>query len=283
MRKRMMWKKISLTLVLVVAQFCYGDFLDDRIQNFIGEDVYKINRNFIDKIFQDKQLFFQDGVLDNKKILETLKSNGLLNLKFDSPKEVNIIFSSHTSPIFLLRTVNSVLASMGYSYFEVKKAEYDGGIASIMFGFASEYMIDPLIILEEMNKRGYIFNDVKKINQQAWEYDVTLFDPRLSNAKNIEPGDTLDLKEVSGEYWLQISDVWGNMSITANNVDWRPKIVFFDKNLQIIDILQKQTNIASITFNVLKDVRFILISDSKNPTALKGGIKVEFSDFKEGR
>ena len=279
----MMWKKISLTLALALAQVCYGDFLDDRIQNFIGEDMYKVNRNFIDKIFQDRQLFFQDGVLDNKKILETLKSNGLLNLKFDSPKEVNIVFSSHTSPIFLLRTVNSVLASMGYSYFEVKKAEYDGGIASIVFGFASEYMIDPLIILEEMNKRGYIFNNVKKINQQAWEYDVTLFDSRLSNAKNIELGDSIDLKEVSGEYWLQISDVWGNMSIIANNVDWKPKIVFFDKNLQIIDILKKHTNITNITFNVLKDVRFILVSDSKNPTALKSGIRVEFNDFKEGR
>ena len=61
---------------------------------------------------------------NHKKILETLKNNGLLKLKFDSPKEVNIVFSSPTSPIFLLRTVNSVLASMGYSYFEIHYTLY---------------------------------------------------------------------------------------------------------------------------------------------------------------
>lgn len=247
----------------------------------MGDNTYRVNKNFIDKIFLNRQAFFQDGVIDNKKILETLKSNGLLNLKFNSPKEVNIIFSSQTSPIFLLRTVNSVLSSMGYSYFEVKKAEYDGKIASIIFGFTGEYMIDPLIILEEMNKRGYIFNDIQKINEQAWEYDVTLLDSRLANAKNIELGDNIDLKEVSGEYWLQVSDIGGNMSITSNSAEWKPKIVFFDKNLHIIDILNKQTNINNIAFNILKDVRFILVSDMRSSTILKSGIRVEFNDFKE--
>lgn len=273
-----MHKKISF-FILFLTGICWADFLDDKIKNFINEDAYRVNKNFIDKIFFNRQAFFQDGVIDNKKVLETLKSNGLLNLKFNSPKEVNIIFSSKTSPIFLLRTVNSVLASMGYSYFEVKKAEYDEGRSSIIFGFTSEYMIDPLIILEEMNKRGYIFNDVQKINEQAWGYDVTLFDSRLANAKNIELGDSLDLKEVSGEYWLQISDIGGNMNIISNSAEWKPKIVFFDKNLHIVDILNKKTSINNITFNVLKDVRFILISDTRSSTILKSGIRVEFNHF----
>lgn len=275
-----MCKKISLFILFFIG-ICWGDFLDDKIKNFINEDTYRINKNFIDKIFFNRQAFFQDGIIDNKKILETLKSNGLLNLKFNNPKEVNIIFSSQTSPIFLLRTVNSVLASMGYSYFEVKKAEYDEGRSSIIFGFTSEYMIDPLIILEEMNKRGYIFNDVQKINDQAWGYNVTLFDSRLANARNIELGDSLDLKEVSGEYWLQISDIGGNMNIISNSAEWKPKIVFFDKNLHIVDILNKKTNINNIAFNVLKDVRFILISDTRSSTILKSGIRVEFHSFDE--
>lgn len=268
-------------LTFIFISVCYGDFLSDKIKNFIGEDTYRVNRNFIEKIFVNRQDFFQEGIVDNKKVLETLKNNGLLSLKFDSPKEVNIIFSSQTSPIFLLRTVNSVLASMGYSYFEVKKADYDDGFASIIFGFTSEYMIDPLIVLEEMNKRGYIFNNVRKINDQAWEYDVTLFDSRLLNARNIDLGDSLEFKEVSGEYWLQISDVSGNINIVANSAEWKPKIVFFDKDLHIVDILKKQTSINNITFNILKDVRFILISDLRNPTILKSGIRIEFSEFGE--
>lgn len=274
---------------LFILVFCLGfgatgiELLDKRIRNFIGDDVYRVNQNFIQKIFQNPEDFYEDGFLNHKKILETLKNNGLLKLKFDSPKEVNIVFSSPTSPIFLLRTVNSVLASMGYSYFEVKKAEYDEGLSSIVFGFMSEYMIDPLIVIEEMNKRGYIFNNVYKLNAQAWQYDVTLIDSKIGNAYNIDIGDSLDLKEVGGEYWLQIPEVSGNINITTKVSDWKPKIVFFDKNLQIIDILKKESNVKSITFNVLKNIRFILISDVQNPIVIKNGIKVDFKGFKERR
>lgn len=267
-------------IVLFLTQIHGSEFLFEKIQNFIGDDVFRVNKNFIEKLFSRKEDFFRDGVLDNKRILETLKSNGLLNLKFDTPKEVSIIFSSHTSPIFLLRSVNNALASMGYSYFEVKKAEYIEGVAQIVFSFTSEYMIDPLIVLEEMNKRGYIFNEIVRINTQTWEYNVNLFDSKLSNAKNIELGDDIEIKEVSGEYWLQISDVSGNLNIVSNTAEWKPKIIFFDKNLHIIDILKKEEALSNITFNILKDVRFILITDAQNPVVIKNGIRVIFTGFK---
>ncbi|MCE3036215.1 hypothetical protein LW135_00010 [Helicobacter sp. faydin-H20] len=267
-------------VVIVFVQNCFtNDFLFDRVRNFVGDEVFKINKNFIEKLFSQQQIFFRDGVLDNKKVLETLKNNGLMSLKFNSPKDVSIVFSSHTSPIFLLRSVNNALASMGYSYFEVKKAEYENNISKIIFSFTSEYMIDPLIVIEEMNKRGFIFNKVKRINMQAWEYDVDILDSKIANAKSIEIGDSLDLKEVSGEYWLQIFEISGNMNITANSIDWKPKIIFFDKNLHIIDILKKEEVMTNIAFNVLKDVRFILISDAQNPINIKNGIKVIFSGF----
>ena len=268
-----------IACIISLFFLCQADALNDRIKNFIGDDIYRINQNFIDKIFQNHQDFLVDGILNHRKILENLKTNGLLNLKFDSPKEVNIVFSSQTSPIFLLRTVNGVLASMGYSYFEVKKAEYDDNLSTIVFGFMSEYMIDPLIVIEEMNKRGYIFADVKRLNAQAWQYDVSLIDSRLSNAKNIDLGDSLELKEVGGEYWLQLPDISGNMEIQVQASDWHPKIVFFDKNLQIIDILKKESSSKNITFNVLKDVRFILVSDLQNPIVLKTGIRVIFKNL----
>ncbi|CBG39955.1 putative hypothetical periplasmic protein [Helicobacter mustelae 12198] len=265
---------------IFLLQGLFADFLLDKVQNFAGESVFQVNRNFIDRLFENREAFFRDGVLDNKKILETLKNNGLLNLKFDAPKEVSIMFSSHTSPIFLLRSVNSTLASMGYSYFEVKKAEYNEGVARIVFSFMSEYMIDPLIVIDEMNKRGYIFNNISRINMQAWEYDVNLLDSKLPNAHNVEIGDNFEIKEVSGEYWLQTPDVSGNMNIIANTTEWHPKIIFFDKNLHIIDILKKEESLNNLTFNILKEVRFILVSDNQNPIVLKNGIKVMFSSFK---
>lgn len=276
-----MRKSWLLALVFSLVSVLYADVMEDSIRNFIGDDIYRVNQNFIQRIFQDRQKFYEDGYLNYKKILETLKNNGLLKLKFDSPKEVNIVFYSPTSPIFLLRTVNSVLASMGYSYFEVKRAEYEDGFSTIVFGFMGEYMIDPLIMIDEMNKRGYIFDRVRKLNAQAWQYDVTLIDSKIGNAYGIDIGDSLDLKEVGGEYWLQTPDISGNINIVAKSNDWQPKIVFFDKNLQIIDILKKKSSVKNITFNILRNVRFILVSDVRNPVAIKNGIRVEMKAFKE--
>ncbi len=272
-------KRLVFFLILMLA--LRADSLDDCIRNFVGSDVYKINQNFIQRIFSSRQDFYKDRALNHKKILETLKNNGLLKLRFDAPREVSITFSSSTSPIFLLRSINGVLASMGYSYFEARKAEYDGRLSTIVFGLMSEHMIDPLIVIEEMNKRGYIFNDVKRVSSQAWQYDVELIDSRLGDAHNIDLGDDVDLKEVSGEYWLQISNVSGVMEISTRAENWRPKIIFFDKNLQIIDILKKSTRVKKLTFNVLKSARFVLVSDMQNPIAIKTGIQVVFKEFGE--
>ncbi|PAF47025.1 hypothetical protein BKH41_08300 [Helicobacter sp. 12S02232-10] len=257
----------------------FGDGFDDKIQNLIGSQSYSVNKNFIDRIFRDKQSFYTDGRIDIKKLVTTLKDNGLLTLKFNEPSELHITFVSQTTPIFLTRSINSALSSMGYSYFAVSKAEYIEGMAKITFSFSTEHALDPAIIIDELAKRGYLFTDIKRNSIFDWEYDIELVEPKLANAREISPSEeVLEVREVSGEYWFSATGS-GNITITAKTPYWRPRIVLYDKNLQIINLISQSTTANKITFSLLDGVRFIMVSDTQNPAIIKNGIQVKFEEF----
>ncbi|PAF52782.1 hypothetical protein [Helicobacter sp. 13S00477-4] len=254
----------------------FGDALDDKIQNLIGMQSYNVNRNFIDRIFQNKNDFYTDGRIDIQKLMATLKDNGLLVLKFKEPAELNVAFVSQTTPIFLTRSINSTLSSMGYSYFAVSKAEYIDGIAKITFSFSTEHALDPSIVINELLKRGYFFTDIKRNSIYDWEYDIELIDPKLANAREISSADgIIDVRDVSGEYWFSTQDS-GNIAIKAKTSSWHPRIILYDKNLQIINLINQTTPTNKITFSLLDGVRFIMISDTQNPAIIKNGIQIQF-------
>lgn len=268
----------KLCLCLFVFGFVWGDVLDDKVRNLIGDRFYSLNKNFINRLFKDKDDFYDKDVINIKKVVEILRDNGLIILKFDKPSDLNITFISQTTPIFLARSINSALSSMGYSYFAVSKAQYVEGVATITFSFSTEHALDPSIIISELNKRGYIFNDIKRKSITNWEYNLKLMEPRLANAKDIYPSDIVEVSEVSGEYWFALHD-GGNMTIITKARDWRPRIVFYDKNLQIVDLITQNTPSHKVTFSLLDGVSFVMVSDIQNPANIKNGIRVEFKSL----
>ncbi|PAF45043.1 hypothetical protein [Helicobacter sp. 11S02596-1] len=270
--------KIAISIALFLS-LAFADALDDKIENLIGTQAYNVNKNFINRIFNNKQAFYVDGRIDIKKLVATLKDNGLLILKFSQPSELNITFVSQTTPIFLTRSINSALSSMGYSYFAVSKAEYTAGIAKITFSFATEHALEPSIMIDELNKRGYIFTDIKRNSIFDWEYDIELVDPKLANAREISPSnEVLEVREVSGEYWFSTKDS-GNITITAKTPYWRPRIVLYDKDLQIINLISQTSTTKKITFSLLEGIRFIMVSDIQNPAIIKNGLEIKFEEF----
>lgn len=272
-----MIKKLLIFFAISVW-FLHADILDEKVQNLIGMQSYNVNKNFIDRIFADRESFYSDGRLDIKKVVTKLKDNGLLILKFNEPGDLNITFASQTTPIFLARSVNSALSSMGYSYFAVSQAEYSKGMSKITFSFSTEHALDPSIIINELAKRGYIFLDIKRNSISNWEYDVELVNPKLANTKQLEAPQTLQTTEVSGEYWFSIKGN-GNITITANNSAWRPRIVLYDKNLQIINLITQSATTKQITLTILDGVSFIMVTDVQNPAIIKNGIQIDFQNF----
>lgn len=252
-----------------------GGALEDKIHNLIGDRFYLTNRHFIDRVFKNSSSFYDaQGALQVRKVIDTLKSNGLLPLKFSKPSTLRVSFEAQSTPLLLLKTIQSVLSLMGYSYVMVLEMEYKQGWSKATFAFTTEYALDPTILANLFAKKGFVFNDLKRDNLQSWHYFFQVHMPKLANAISIIPtGHFRTLREISGEYWLDMA-YGGKLHIIANTSNWQPKISFFDASLHMLDFVYNNTPTSKMSIFVPDQIRFIKISDMQNPIVLKNGIKV---------
>lgn len=259
---------------ILCLQLLWGDVLDEKIKNLIGEKNYQVNANFIQNIFRDKSLFYTNGGINMKNVVQALKNNGLLILKFSSPLEVQLNFVARTSPVLLTRTINDILSSMGYAFFNVQKADYNNGITSLSFVFVTEHTPDLSIIMSELEKRGIRCIDIKHQNAQNWEYLLEIDNPQIPNARLLLTNQPLVLRDVSGQYWLSLQ-TQGKIKISAQS-KWYPRIVLYDRNLRILDSISSQDSKTSVSVKVPQGVSFVMITDGNNPMNLRNGINVEY-------
>lgn len=267
--------------ILLISVSLWGDEVDESIENFIGKDSFYTNQNFINRLFRDKQKFYiSEQNIDYFAVLKTLKDNGLLELVFKQPSEVRIRFIAKTKPIFLTRLVNSTLSSLGYSYFTVAKARYSQEQSDLTFLLVTEHIVDPVVMLNELKKRGLNAKRVYRENAFDWVYDLNIQDWTMVNATILDTTTRLELKNISGEYWF-VAKSAGSLKITKKNnrIDWYPRIVLFDKNLQILEIITQESLAKSAEITINDKTAFVMVTDLNNPARLKYGITIQFTPF----
>ncbi|WP_121020663.1 hypothetical protein [Helicobacter vulpis] len=269
-----------LVLWLSWQGFLAGDALEDKIKNLTGERFYQTNKNFITRVFAKRDSFYTQGELRARKVVDTLKENGLLPLKFGKPSVLQVSFQAKTTPLLLLKTAQSVLASMGYAYFMVLEVDYKDTWSKAIFALKTEYALDPTLIASLFAKKGFVFTDLERHSLQDWVYYFGVRTPKIANSATIIPsGNYLALKEISGEYWLDMG-YSGRLHIVANTNTWHPQISFFDESLRMLDFTHSTTPTSQISVDIPNRVRFIKVSDMKNPLILKAGIKVLLEPLK---
>ncbi len=273
---------VRILLISILCIFLYADgnaysnLLHEKIINILGDNSYTRNKIFINKIFSNQTNFYKNGSLDIYKVIHTLQSNGLLKLKFDSPMEFNIVFTAETSPIFLLRSINKSLASMGYSYWTTNEASYQENVAKLRISLMTEHIVDPIALLNELQKSGFVSISVSRDSDNQWTYELLLMDSKIPDSRFISKGNSLLITEVVGEYWLELGSSEGRLEIaTRNNRSFNPSIVFFDKDLNILEV-QNLSRRSNVNINVVKNTKFIKIKDSVSPVNINSGINVRF-------
>ncbi len=248
--------------------------LESKIINLIGEADYNRNKSFIAKIFSPQSNFYQGGNLDIYKVISVLQNNGLLKLKFSAPQEFSAIFVAQTSPILLLKTINQSLSYMGYSYWIPSEAVYENDTTTIRISLTTEHIIDPIILLNELSKNGFVVVNINKNKQNEWEYSLSLAASKIQNSTFVAKGNNLNIYEVSGQYWLEVGGL-GRLEVQSiNNKNFNPKVVFFDKNLNVLDI-QELSRGQKFSVSIVDNTKFIKISDSTLNSNIKSGLNVK--------
>ncbi len=267
----------NLFLAFIVGgMLLNADALNDKIENLMGERSYHMNKLFLERLFKNRKAFYVMGRLDSLKLLNTLKENGLLSFNFDKPSMLKITFKASSNPLAFAKSINNSLSMMGYSYVLPIKMQSSLGENVFSYELKTEYVLDPNILIETMKRHGFDFVDIRRISLKEWEYDFSLQEVKLPNARVLVlSSDPVEFKEASGKYWLSVNQN-AYLKISSNNPLWQPKIIFYDENLKIIQIIAKENRQQEIALNLLDGVRFIHITDAKNPIILKNGISVIF-------
>ncbi len=268
-----MLKKICLILVSTVA--LYAQSFNQRIVNIIGYEEYNVNKTLIDHLFSDKAAYYQDGYVNYIALMEKLKANGLLNVGLNEPQNVSITFHINYDPIKSLKIISDSLKSLGYYYYFTKNLIYDEDKNTIWsINLKTETAIDPLMLSKELAKNNCSFDDIRKEGDTKWVYDINTSGSILSKAKLISANERVYFRKPLKPYLISLDKASELLIESKIGNQWFPNIVFYDKHLNILNIVKKDNETKSLQLDIPEETEYIKIDDLYTLTNIKRGLSV---------
>lgn len=237
------------------------DLLIKKIESLVEPEVFVKDRAYIDIIFSPKEDYYTlDGRVDSVKVIETLKANGVLNLFFKKPREINISFKTEGTPLFFVKIMSDTLRNIGYYRYVTEKSNLINSEFTWNISLTSEYAADPLILSKELSKSGCEIVDVIRESATDWVYIIDMKNSRL-NTEVIEDGQEIKLKRSLYSYWLDVSKI-KNLRITSSfRNSWYPYIAYYDKSLNLLRVVKRDVKRREITLNMKENTHYLKISD----------------------
>ncbi|MCI5632157.1 hypothetical protein [Helicobacter sp.] len=273
--------KYCLIMLAIFVKCVFGEAtlqnpVDYRIMQLLGAESYKVNQKFIDRLFSNQGYFLdKQGQPDLYKISKTLKQNGLLGLKFKQPMELEIAFVIDENPQTFVSVLYDVLDTMGYYYFLVKQSLLQEKQFKFVLSMNTEYAIDPTLLQERLTEYGYKVQSIERTNISQWNYAVAeMQNLKYPKAIVLTPNEMHFSANLRGEYWYVVAGGKKLDVKSSNNIAWYPKIVFFDAQLNVIEIVSSEKLMREIQKEIPKGAKFVKIVDNYLPITTKNGLEV---------
>ena len=233
-------------------------------KNILGEETFNKYENLIKSSLEENASL--------KQTLVFLKDNGLINLYFNKIKTIHPTFIfSNNNPVFNTKTLYDSLKEMGYLNFYPIKI-HKNQTYSITLEMKSQNYIDPLILLNQLNKRGCTITDIKKTHN--FIYYISCPDEKIINTHPLT-NDIQILHNINGIYWINPNN-FTKIYISTSKYDfWHPYIVFYDTNLNILNIISSSDLIRKQILNIPKECKYIKITDAFTKENIKRGIFIK--------
>lgn len=264
----------TVFLIFLSSLFLYAN-INTKVKNILGYEEYETHKNLINHIFKDKSSYYdKDNKIDYIKLSQTLKENNLLKLKLNKISFINATFNIEGNPKKTIFILKNILRSLGYYYFITSEAIKIDTNFKWSIKIKSKVAISPLKLSKALSLRNCKVLDIKKEGNKKWSYDINSMDSILYNVKDLQINNSLNLKKSLKPYMIVISNA-SNITITSKNGNrWHPKIVFYDNNLNIIEIFKENSLHESLRLEVPIDTRYIKINDIYTLANLKRGINI---------
>ncbi|PZT48737.1 hypothetical protein B6S12_02525 [Helicobacter valdiviensis] len=265
----------KLFLILFCSGIVFANSVTYSIISILGPQEFQRNERFINKVFAKEENFLNGkGEPNLYKISQALKANGLLSLTFGVPKELLVEFEIKENPLVFMNALYEVLRAMGYYYYLIKESQIDEKGYRFILSMNTEYAIDPVILQEKLKEYGYEANLIERKSLQEWKYSFKNVEFKYPKATQLLLNESKFMANLAGEYWYQCEG--GNKLIleSANGAKWFPKIVFFDKFMNIIEVEETKESVQKLEVTLPKEVKFIKVSDTFLPINIKNGLNV---------
>ncbi len=269
-----MLKKLIISLLFLTI-FVKADILDEKLENILGDSEYKKHTKLLNLLFEKKEDFYIGSDLRIIKLLETLKENGLLNLKYKKPENLEIEFFISDNSLKSLKILNDTLKSLGYYYYFTKRALSTQDKEFLwVITLKAEAAIDPVIFLKELRKSEILIKDLTLVSPNHWKYKFDTKNGKISNATTIEPDEKIVFDKPLDSYLVKVKDVNSLKVISRKLNRWYPYIVFYDNRLEVLKTIEKQRIYKGIKTSIPKGTTYIKIGDMYNLINIKRGLSV---------
>ncbi len=269
-------KKIFFLLFIFIGTLSASQ-LFEKIENLIGKKQFNLHNNLIYVLFKNTENFYRtQNQLNYKLILQKLKENGLLDLRFKKPKQISIEFVTNKDPIKSLKILNDTLRDMGYSYYFTKSSIFDKKTNTMNWTiiFNTEYALDPLILTQELKLRSCYILDIWKVSDIYWKYNININNAQITDAIKIDNNEKVILEKPLRPYLIEVTNAVSLQIISRNLNHWFPYIVFYDNHLNVLKVIKKQRTYKGYKTKVPRETKYIKITDLYTLINIKRGLSI---------
>jgi hypothetical protein len=238
-----------------------GDLLMKKIKSLINPATFAKDRAYIETIFSPKEDYFRaDGGINSLKVIKTLKDNGILNLFFKKPRDIDITFKTQGEPQFFVKIMSDSLQNIGYYRYVTSESTLNQSEFIWKISLTSEYAADPLVLSQELKKSSCEIIDIIRENETNWVYVIDMKNAKL-DAIALESAKEHKLKRSLYSYWVDVSKI-GSLQITSSiRNDWYPYVAYYDKFLRLLRVEKIDEKTTNMLLNIGGDAYYIKISD----------------------
>lgn len=274
-----MVKKHFAFVVFFFICYVNASPLTDKIKNLVNQKDFDTHKDFIDILFKNEDKFLTNSRLNTLKIIKTLKDNGLFKFMFKEPVDMSISFEVQNTDSVLLsiKSIQDALYAIGYGFFITTQAQYTNTL-KWSIGLKTNIGVDPILLNQELQKRGITIEDVTKYGTTKWAYKLNTRHIRLGDTYKIKKYEIKKIKKRSSDIFLQPNEISNGHSmleiVSASKNTWYPYISFYDKKLNILKIKKVDKIIKKLRTRIPVDSFYIKISDIYTNKNFNNGFKV---------
>ncbi len=266
--------KLLFIVCLTVVSLFSESLLFDKVKSLVGDASYSKNHSYIKIIFSPENAYYKNGNVDVVKVAQTLKENGLLQLFFKSPQELELSFSTNGGALLFVKIIEDTLQNMGYYNYLLEDAKLNNSEFIWKIKLISEYVMDPAVLKKELKKRGSYLVNIERISSTKWNYEIDINRAHL-NAYKLVNNKPMKLKRSQYAYWLDVS-YSKKLSISSlNRNSWYPYIAIYDNRLRLLDIVKKDKKMRRISIALPQDATYVKLDDIYSMKNIKDGLEIE--------